>query len=154
MYLNFSLHRRDWPWAVDSTFGSSPLPRGEGGWRVGLKVPALQSHDWLPWQPAAILRCFPNVTSLNNKKTRFLFSTLRKFQGFQELWAKNCGRRPNIYDKYILVIWMTKYIFLINHNIAAVLWSSQPSFSFYYSTIFSILPPDKMTPWAPAITTV
>ena len=29
----------------------------------------------------------------------------------QVLWG-----RPNIYKKYILVTWMTKYIFLINHN--------------------------------------
>ena len=73
-------------------------------------ISAFQSH-FIKWQ-----------------KTPFSVSTLRKFYGFQELWAKNCGR-PNIYEKYILVIWMTKYIFLINHNIAVVLWASQPSFS-------------------------
>ena len=28
--------------------------------------------------------------------------------------------RPNIYEKYILTIWMTKYIFLINHNITDI----------------------------------
>ena len=36
--------------------------------------------------------------------------SLRKFQGFWELWARNHGWRPKTYENYILIIWMTKYI--------------------------------------------
>ena len=57
----------------------------------------------------------PNIIK---KRMLPLLLSLRKFQGFGELWARNRGQTPNIYEKYILVIWVTKYIFLINHNIS------------------------------------
>ena len=39
-------------------------------------------------------------------------------QEFWDLWGKNSGWRPNIYEECILVVWMTKYIFSINYIIA------------------------------------
>ena len=63
---------------------------------VGLKVPTLKSLGCFYWQPVPILRSFPQVSSLTSQKTPFSLSTLRKFQEFQELQARNCGQRPNI----------------------------------------------------------
>ena len=37
---------------------------------------------------------------------------LREFQAHGELWARNCGWRPTVYEKCILATWMTRYIFL------------------------------------------
>ena len=36
-----------------------------------------------------------------------MLSLLRKFWRYGELWARNCGGRPNIHEKYIYI---TKYI--------------------------------------------
>ena len=41
-----------------------------------------------------------------------------KKSGFGELWVRNDGWRPNIYEKYILISGMAKYLLLISHNIA------------------------------------
>lgn len=36
-------------------------------------------------------------------------------KGSGRLWARNLEQRPNIYEKCILIIWVTKYVLLINH---------------------------------------
>ena len=95
-----------WSVAIDSTVKPlSPLHRNHG---VGLKVPILYSHGWFSWLPASTLGRDLKVTSFTKQKTPLL-STIRKFQGFGELWARNSPWRPTIYDKYILVIWTSMY---------------------------------------------
>lgn len=42
-----------------------------------------------------------------------------KFQGFWSLLSQDLWIEINIHEKYILVIWLTKYIFLINYNISS-----------------------------------
>ena len=47
-----------------------------------------------------------------------LFLSLRKVQGVWELWARNCRGSPNISEKYILVIWMIRYIYFLQITIS------------------------------------
>lgn len=48
---------------------------------------------------------------MNIAKDTLQISSLRKFQGFQKLW-----KRPTIYEKYILVIFVTIYIYIFNES--------------------------------------
>ena len=41
--------------------------------------------------------------------------TAQEILRFWELWVRKKELRPNICEKYILVFWMVKYTFLINH---------------------------------------
>lgn len=66
------------------------------------------------------------------QKMFLLLLSLRKVQGFWELWVRIWGARPNMYEKYILVIWMTKWIFLINYIILFVHLPFDYWFCFYY----------------------
>lgn len=52
-FMEAALHRYDWSLAAEQSPASSLPAGGAEGW---LKVPTLQSHGWLPWQPAPILQ--------------------------------------------------------------------------------------------------
>ena len=68
----------------------------------------LLNTGWIFWQPVPTLRWDPKVTSLTYKKHLFCQGHhLGKSNGLG-----NYGRKLNIYVKYILIIYMTKYIFL------------------------------------------
>ena len=49
--------------------------------------------------------------------TRYIAVILiaQEILNFKELLPRNHRERPNIYEKYISVIWMTKYTHLVNH---------------------------------------
>ena len=68
----------------------------------------------------------PNITA----KDAPVACVAQKFQEVRNAWARNCGIRPNIY----LVIKMTKYIFLINHNMR--LWATHVSCLAALSAVF------------------
>lgn len=53
-----------------------------------------------------------------------------------DLWVRNCRGRPNTYDKYILVIWMIKCIFLISHLLQPGIWTRH---SEHKSSLFSTI---------------
>ena len=92
-----------------STSSPSPLPGSYGE----LKVPTLQSPAWFPLQHRpSPLRSFPEVTYQHNKRHLKGSFHLGNSKGFR-------GYKPGTtYEKDILVISMSKYLFLINHNIA------------------------------------
>ena len=81
-----------WPVLIDSTSSPSPLPRGQSGGAESsnplITLLVLQASS-------PILRCGPKLTS-----GHLYLSSLTKFRGFWELWARNCRQRPNIFKKY------------------------------------------------------
>ena len=118
--LNFHgnfVYRHNWlnHWALAIDLPPAPLPSPEiRGWEWKFQ-PSNQVNGSPGHQPP-YLGFFQKSLHSNNK--RYLFHSQHlKFQWFGELWFRNCVQRPNIYEKCILVIWMTKYIFLTNHSI-------------------------------------
>ena len=80
---------------------------------------------WIAWHP-----CHPWGSEVISGTEEKRPNTVRKDAPlllFQEilrvLGAVSQGKRPNVYEKYTLVIWMTKYIFLIIHNITVTIFS-------------------------------
>lgn len=96
-FVESSLHSHDWlnhwPLAIDSTCSPSPFPEA----RVQvLKAPSLQLQGLLPWYPAPILKSVERLYDSNHSK----------FQGFQELRARN-EVKDQIY----------RVLLIINHNL-------------------------------------
>lgn len=107
IFMAVSFHSHDWLhiWPLaDSTSSSFSLPRDQE-WAenfnlliIYLVILGTNLHYWVESKIPSLI----NKTSSSHLWYRSFF--------------KNCGWRPNISEKYIFVIWMTKYIFLISHK--------------------------------------
>ena len=110
--MEASLYRHDWlnrwPLVIDST-STRPYPPLPQKSRDGNQK--FQPSDHRVGPPGNQL---PKVASSQNK--RLLYHSLH-LGNSKHLWARNCGRRPNVYEKCMLVIWMTKYMLLLNHTV-------------------------------------
>ena len=78
--------------------------------------------DWHPFHP-----CGSEVISVTEERRPNTVVKDAPLLLFQEilrvLGAVSQGKRPNVYEKYTLVIWMTKYIFLVIHNVTVTIFS-------------------------------
>ena len=103
VFMEASLHSHDWlnHWlkAMDSTSSPSMLPRNEecevgsgteSSNPLNMGSVLLATSSTLGWDPNVT---FPEVFSgREDKKPNIpLLLSFRKFQGFWELWARNCG---------------------------------------------------------------
>ena len=128
---------------TDSTFSASSSPWNSGGgtessisqgWFLWQSVPVLRAfpkvisltnncggkglvipdnHFTFP-----VLKHFQELWTRDQiwQKILPLLLSLSTFQESGDVWARNHGWRPSIYEKYILAIWKTTYVFLINHD--------------------------------------
>lgn len=141
VFMEAPLHRHDWleysPLVIDSTSSPSLLSRNEGSTPlVMVGCAGILHHSQVLSSSHLIIINLAMVERglLWIARCPFYFYGSEAISETEEtkynrcshcsycsgLWARNCGFRTNIYEKYILAIWVAKYIFLINHDIMSV----------------------------------
>lgn len=114
VFMEAFSHSQDWlhryPWVTDRPPSHLPLPRNWGG----PENPNPLFTGCFPWQPAPFWSASKSHLS-RITKDNWSLSTPGPFQQFGS-WSQKLKTEAK-YMRNILDLWITKYVFLLNHNI-------------------------------------